>query len=79
MKSFGKAIKLGRFHQFLETKEAANKMGICTAYLSRIENGKLPATRHLIKSALRCGFITEDESKVFIQELFDRRNKASLA
>ncbi len=75
MKSFGQTIKLARFHQLLELKGASDKMGICKDYLSRIETGAKPATRQLIKSALRCGFLTEDESKIFIQELFDRKNK----
>lgn len=75
MTSFGQTIKCARFHKLLEAKEAASLMGICQGYLSRIENDALPATRQLIKSALRCGFLTEDESKVFIQELFDRKNK----
>lgn len=75
MKSFGQTIKRGRFSQLLEAKEAANKMGICSHYLSRIENDANPSTRQLIKSALRCGFITTEESEEFIQQLFDRKNK----
>lgn len=77
MKSFGQTIKLGRFKQLLESKEAADKMFISKYYLSRVENDKFPATRQLIKSALRCGFITEEESKEFIQQLFDRKSKSS--
>jgi len=73
--SFGQTIKRARFSKLLELKEAADKMGICSFYLSRVECDRAPATRGLIKSAIRCGFITEEQSQEFIQELFDRKNK----
>jgi len=75
MSSFGQTIKLARFKQLLEGKEAANKMGICQQYLSRIENDKFPPTKQTIKSALRCGFITQEESIEFINQMFEKSNK----
>ena len=77
MKSFGQTIKLGRFKQFLEAAQAADRMGICPAYLSRIENDAVQTNLQLIKSALRCGFITYEESQDFAQQLFERKAKSN--
>ena len=76
MTSFGQIIKRARFNQLLSLKEAANKMGICKYYLCRIESERSPPTIGLIKSSLRCGFLTEEESKEFIKDLFNRKNKS---
>jgi len=77
MKSFGLAVRNGRYLQFLECKEAAGKMGICQEYLSRLENDKCPSTMRVIKSALRNRFISEEEAIEFMQQIFDRKNKST--
>ena len=71
--TFADSILLAKKRNLLTSKEISNKLGISYGYYWRLESGKEPPTVYVLKSAIRCGFITEDEKNIFINELKPKR------